>query len=315
MKAALGTIPWFVSLLLLPPLSGQEEQKTGPVLPEGTKAHRDLAYVVDGHVRQKLDVFLPPNAKSAPLVVWVHGGAWLGGDKAQCPALRLLGEGFAVASVNYRLSRHAVFPAQIEDVKAAVRWLRANADRFGYDGNCIGAWGASAGGHLVALLGTSPGAPELEAGSKGAASTRVQAVCDFFGPTDLLQMGNQSGPNSRLDHDAADSPESRLVGGPIQERRELAQKANPIRYVSADDPPFLILHGDKDDLVPLGQSRLLHEALEKAGVRSTFHVVAGAGHGFGGRDIDAMVSEFFKRHLKGEKSVPTQPAQREKSSP
>jgi dipeptidyl aminopeptidase/acylaminoacyl peptidase len=135
---------------------------------------------------------------------------------------------------------------------------------------------------------------ELEGtGGNPDVSSRVQAVIDWFGPTDFLKMGK-----NRMDHDSADSPESLLVGGPIQENREKAARANPVTYVTADDPPFLIMHGDKDDLVPPGQSELLAEALKKAGVEATLHVVAGAGHGFGGRELDAKVDAFLDRHLK-----------------
>lgn len=267
------------------------------------KAHRDLAYVTNGHGRQRLDVFLPEKGTNWPLIVWIHGGAWLGGSKENAPAMRFVGEGYAVASINYRLSQHAIFPAQILDCKAAIRWLRAHAKEFGYDRERIGVWGASAGGHLVALLGTSGEVKEFDSfGAATNASSRVQCVVDFFGPVDLTLMGKQAPPDSALDHDAPDSPESKLMGGPIQERKELARKANPITYVSADDPPFLILHGDADNVVPIGQSELLHGALTKAGVKSGYRVIKGAGHGFGKNpEVGRMVAEFFAEQLKGEK--------------
>ncbi len=215
---------------------------------------RDLAYVPGGHERQKLDLYLPTEADPngpRPLLVWVHGGAWLGGSKNPCPAARFAKEGYAVASVNYRLSQHALFPAQIQDCKAAIRWLRANAGSYGYDPNRIGVWGASAGGHLVALLGTAGDVNEFDVGPNQSVPSRVQAVCDFFGPTDFTKM---SGFWSTMKHDAPDAPESKLIGGPIQENPPKAQKANPITYVTKDDPPFLIVHGDKDPLVPHNQS-------------------------------------------------------------
>jgi dipeptidyl aminopeptidase/acylaminoacyl peptidase len=136
---------------------------------------------------------------------------------------------------------------------------------------------------------------EFDKGEHLHVSSRVQAVCDWFGPTDFLQMSKFP---SQMDHDAADSPESKLVGGAIQENKEKVASANPITYVTGDDPPFLIMHGDKDPLVPHSQSELLHAALTKAGVPSTLHVVAGAGHGLGGSEINRMVSDFFNRHLK-----------------
>lgn len=268
--------------------------RPAPRLPEGTQVLRDLAYVPNGHERQKLDLYLPAKGEKLPLIIWVHGGAWVGGSKDRCPALPLLAEGYAVASINYRLSQHAIFPAQIEDCKAAIRWLRANAAQYRLNPDRFGAWGSSAGGHLVALLGTAGDVQEFEVGGHTDVSSRVQAVCDWFGPTDMTQMSKFK---STMDHDAANSPESKLLGGPVQERRQQAARANPITFVTKDDPPFLIMHGDQDPLVPMNQSELLAAALKQAGVEHTFHVVKGAGHGFGGPEIQKMVRDFFARHL------------------
>lgn len=271
----------------------------GPPLPEGTQAYRDIAYVANGHERQKLDLFLPPGATNPlPLIIWIHGGAWRAGGKENCPALRYLERGFAVASLNYRLSQHAIFPTQIEDCKTAVRWLRLHAKEYHLDPERFAAWGASAGGHLVALLGTSGGVKEFDVGENLAVSSRVQAVVDFFGPTDFTQMSKDSLPNAPFDHDAADSPESLLVGGAIQQNKDKVAKASPLTYISKDDPPFLIMHGNKDNLVPFQQSELLRDALQKVGVPVTLKIIAGAGHGFGGREVDAQVAEFFERQLK-----------------
>ncbi|MBM3837629.1 MAG: alpha/beta hydrolase [Verrucomicrobia bacterium] len=273
---------------------------TQPALPDGARTFRDLEYVPGGHERQKLDLYLPKEGRQLPLLVWVHGGAWRAGSKDTCPALSFVREGYVVASINYRLSQHAIFPAQIEDCKAAIRWLRANAGQYGIDADRIGVWGSSAGGHLVALLGTAGDAKQFEKGEHLEWSSRVQAVCDWFGPTDFTQM-NKAG--SSMDHDAADSPESHLIGGPIQNNKEKTARANPITYVSRDDPPFLIMHGDRDPLVPMNQSELLEAALKSAGVEVTFHVVKGAGHGFGGPELTRMVREFFARHLKPRKPL------------
>jgi acetyl esterase/lipase len=259
---------------------------------------RDIEYVPGGHERQKLDLYLPKGAPAAgarPLIVWVHGGAWLTGSKEGCPAVRFTHDGYAVASINYRLSQHAIFPAQIQDCKAAIRWLRANADQHSIDPNRIGVWGPSAGGHLVALLGTAGDVNDFDVGLNAGVSSRVQAVCDFFGPTDFTKMSLFPGDEN---HDAPDSPESKLVGGPIQENKDKVQRANPITYVTKDDPPFLIVHGDKDPTVPYNQSELLRDALVKAGVSVAFHTVQGGGHG-GFRDpqVDVLVKEFFQKHL------------------
>lgn len=276
--------------------STSKAQRPQPNLPEGTKVLRDLEYVKGGHERQRLDLYLPENGgKPLPVVVWVHGGAWLAGSKAGGgPALLFVGKGYAVASINYRLSQHARFPAQIEDCKAAIRWLRASARTYHLDPDHIGVWGASAGGHLVALLGTSGDVKELE-GKDGPPdqSSRVQAVVDWFGPTDVTRMGGS--------HDGPNSPEARLLGGPVQENKDKAERANPIAYVSKDDPPFLILHGDQDATVPFNQSELLADALRKAGLDVTFQPVKGAGHGgpqFSSEENRKLVEEFFDKHLK-----------------
>jgi acetyl esterase/lipase len=293
--------PWFaLSLAAQEPAAPTNRPTTGGQLPAGAQALRNLEYLPGGHERQKLDLFLPAGTSApAPLIIWIHGGAWQAGSKENCPARRFVAQGYAVASLNYRLSQHAIFPAQIEDCKAAVRWLRAHAKDYSLDPNRFGAWGSSAGGHLVALLGTSGEVKEFEVGANPNVSSRVQAVADFFGPTDLVQMGAQSGPNSRIDHNAPDSPESKLVGGAIQEHQALAAKANPITYVSKDDPPMLLVHGDADPLVPHQQSEILFAALKKAGVEATLHLVKGGGHGNGfGPDVQELVNAFFDRHLK-----------------
>ena len=264
---------------------------------------RDLEYVPGGHERHKLDLYLPEQigqqgdaAKPLPLIIWVHGGAWQSGDKKSCPAVRFVQKGYAVASVNYRLSQHAIFPAQIEDCKAAVRWLRANARQYNLDPNRFAAWGASAGGHLVALLGTTGGIKEFDKGQNLDVSSRVQAVCDYFGPTDFLKIADFA---SKMNHAAADSPESKLIGGPILESPDACKRANPTSYVTKDDPPFLIVHGDADPLVPHNQSQIFFEALKKVGVKVKFHTVEGGGHGgFKDPAVEKMVEQFFDEHLR-----------------
>ena len=217
---------------------------------------------------------------------WIHGGAWLGGDKNQCPALFLLRDGFAVASINYRLSHHATFPAKSHSCKAAIRWLRAHADEYQLDADHFGVWGASAGGHLVALMGTAGDIEELE-GELGTTdvSSRVQAVCDFFGPSDFPNVTPSTCTEiSRLDHAAADSPEAKLIGGAISEMPDEAIAVSPVTYVTEDDPPFLIVHGDADPIVPFLQSQVLHDALVAAEVESELITIEGGGHGGFGQD-------------------------------
>ncbi len=265
---------------------------------EGKRTYLNVEYVPGGHERQKLDIYLPERGGDTgplPVVVWIHGGAWRAGSKKNCRSKVFLKDGYAAASINYRLSQHGTFPAQIEDCKTAIRYLRANAKKYNIDPERIGVWGSSAGGHLVALLGTTSDIKGFDKGANLHISSKVQAVCDFFGPTDFTKMSDFE---SRMDHDAADSPESILVGGPVQENKEACKRANPITYVSRNDPPILIVHGDKDPLVPHNQSELLYESLKKADVDVKFHTVKGGGHGFKNIQVDRMVKEFFNKHLK-----------------
>ena len=269
----------------------------------------DLEYARVGERSLRLDLYLPEGTDGPlPLLVWIHGGAWWAGTKDHPRALRLLSRGYAVASVEYRLSQESVFPAQIHDCKAAIRWLRAHAGEYGLDPARFGAWGGSAGGHLVALLGTSAGVADLE-GSLGCEehagcaehASAVQAVCDWYGPSDLLRMDDVPGS---MEHNAPDSPESQLVGAPIQSRPDLVARVNPITYITADAPPFLLMHGTDDNVVIPNQSEFLHAALVEAGVPSSLIMLGGLGHGFPGDhgrwgEIYGYVGAFFDSVLKG----------------
>jgi acetyl esterase/lipase len=232
-----------------------------------------------------------------PVVIYIHGGGWMSGDRRENRNGVLAPHGFFTISIDYRLSHQAIFPAQIEDAKTAVRWVRAHAAQYHLDPTRIGVWGHSAGAHLAALLGTSAGVAELEgAGEWAGYSSRVQAVATLAAPTDFLRMGGW--------HDDPDSPEARLVGGPIHERVDRVRMANPLTYVRSDAPPFLLLHGDDDTIVPIGQSVLLHQALRAAGCDATFVPLAGASHDFDAdepswHEARHMVLAFFKRHLCG----------------
>lgn len=263
----------------------------------------DIAYAHTDVKTLMLDLYLPDDVEGlAPLIVWIHGGGWRSGDRRTgCHAKRLVPYGYAVASVSYRLSHEATFPAQIHDCKAGLRWLRAHAQKYDLDPDHVGAWGPSAGGHLAALLGTSGGVPEME-GNLGHAeyASDVQAVCDWFGPTDFLRMDEQSGD---MNHRAPDSPESQLIGAPVLERRDLVTAASPLTYIDGNEPPFLIMHGDEDRTVIHSQSVLLYEALEEVGVEVTLYTLAGAGHGgeaFASDETIERVRRFFDQHLRSD---------------
>jgi len=309
------TLGVFAAALSAASATAQQAPATRPALPPaqplpGAKMAADLEY---GHADGKpllLDLYVPLKEVTGklPLVVWVHGGGWSAGSRRNPPALPLLKHGFAVASVEYRLSQEAKFPAQIEDCKAALRWLRANADMYHLDPDHVGVWGSSAGGHLVAMLGATGGVTELDGANKDNAdqSSKVQAVCDWFGPTDFLLMDTQFAGKGQFLHSAPESPESHLIGGPITQNPAKVAAASPMTYINAkaakgegkDLPPFLIMHGDKDPLVPYAQSEILRDALQKAGADVTLQIIPGAGHGFRGAEPTDTVVAFFEKHLK-----------------
>ncbi len=273
-------------------------------IPAGVKAERNIAYVENGHRNQVLDIYLPeqPSAKPLPLLIWIHGGAWMAGSQANPPVLYLVSKGFAVASIQYRFSKDAIWPAQSYDCKAAIRFLRANAAKYHFDPDRFAVGGDSAGGHLAAFIGTSGDVKEME-GDLGNTnvSSRVQAVLDWFGPTDLTLMAEQGGTFTVIKHNDANSPESLLMGGPVQEKKDLAKTANPLTYIDKSDPPFLIMHGDKDQLVPLGQSVILAKALIDAGVETTMKTIPGAGHEdpkFHTPESQRLIEDFLRRELK-----------------
>lgn len=266
----------------------------------------DIPYAGTDNPRQCLDLFSPSERHSEsplPVIVFVHGGAWRAGDKrsGRGRVRPFVASGhYAGVSVGYRLTGEAQWPAQIHDVKAAIRWIRANAKTQGLDPDRVGVWGTSAGGHLVAMLGTSAGVPAMDGdlGPHNKVSSAVTCVVDFFGPTDFLQMDAHRVPGSKMAHDPADSPESQLVGGAIQSHPDRVATANPMTYVTDEDPPFLIMHGDDDRLVPIHQSEIFDKALQQAGVKVTFVPIAGAGHGLRGVDTSDQVTAFFDLHLR-----------------
>jgi acetyl esterase/lipase len=269
---------------------------------EGAEVERDIEYGKAGERALKLDLVRPskPNAKRLPVVAFVHGGGWRAGDKsgavAQLAPLAATGN-YVGVSIGYRLTGEAIWPAQIHDCKAAIRWLRANADAYGIDPEKIGVWGGSAGGHLVSMLGTSGDVAKLE-GSSGSPgySSRVQCVVDFCGPSDFL-LESKEIPKMTTD---PDSPVSRLLGGPIVEKKDVAAEASPVTYVSADDPPFLVVNGTDDPLVPIGQAERLVAALKEAGVPVKFIRIEGGGHAIRGPEIIERVHAFFEKQLRGQ---------------
>jgi len=234
--------------------------------------------------KQKLDLYIPESEGPMPCLIWIHGGAWRTGSKEGLPRVvdMLLDHDYIIASIGYRLSSEAIFPAQIFDCKTAIRFLKINAGKYGIDPEKIAVAGSSAGGHLVALLGTSAGVPSLEDKSMGSGniSSRVHAVVDYFGPTDFMIMDELPGIcKDPMVHLVPDSPESLLLGCDIRQCPEKVKWANPITYITEDDPPFLILHGTDDCTVTPQSSVLLEKALKEKGVPVSLHLLPGAGHG------------------------------------
>ncbi|MEW5720699.1 MAG: alpha/beta hydrolase fold domain-containing protein, partial [Chloroflexota bacterium] len=265
-------------------------------------SYRDITYCTPDGVAQKMNLFYPKQLsdKPMPITVYIHGGGWTAGDKGSgagsADMQGLLERGFIVASLNYRLAPQYKWPAQITDVKCAIRHLRANAATYKLDPNKIGVWGGSAGGHLVAMLGTTDQSAGFDVGEYADQSSRVQAVVDLFGPADLPAM--LTGRAEIV---------GRTVFGATSRDDPVLVKASPVTYITPDDPPFLILQGDKDTTVPMEQSQILYDKLKTGDVTATLVIVKNAGHGFtpsGGAispsraELTKMIGDFFDRYLK-----------------
>lgn len=281
------------------------------------KVLQNLVYEKNPNKTLLLDLYLPEHQpdQPLPLLIYIHGGGWLSGDKEYCPAKIVVQRNYAMACITYRFSSEAIFPAQIHDVKTAVRWLRKNADKYDLDPNNFGAWGPSAGGHLSALLGTSAGVKKLESTNKNQEiSSAVQAVCAWYPPTDFTQVppAFEEPITAGIEEKYKDKQwyiyteaTHKLLGGPVSQKSELSVLANPITHIDVQDPPFLIMHGEKDRVVPISQSVLLADALSKKGVEVQLEKKPNWGHyhvSKKGESFDPVLidtaMDFFDRHLK-----------------
>ncbi|MFH1785202.1 MAG: alpha/beta hydrolase [Candidatus Micrarchaeota archaeon] len=251
-----------------------------------------------------LDIYTPVNiTEKLPLIVWIHGGAWTTGSKNDVisSAASISNGGYVVASIDYRFSQDEIFPAQIHDVKAAIRWLRANEAKYNYTTEKIGVIGSSAGGHLASLLGTSGDVEELEGNIGGnlGYSSKVQAVVDLYGPVNLVTLTGDCSGICYMDHDSPTSPESNLIGCQLSQCLDKAKAASATNYISVDDPPFLIIHGDQDGTVAPAQSENFYANLTNAGVEAKFMVAEGYDHT---RAIATAYKQeiliFFDKYLK-----------------
>jgi acetyl esterase/lipase len=303
------SLPPLVALALLAGALGvsgvaKEAESSDPA----SVQHLDVCFAKTPQRDLLLDLFLPPNPKNPPLVIYIHGGGWRAGTRKSGYPPSLASEGFAVASIEYRYSTEAIFPAQIHDCKAAIRWLRANAVKYGYNADRIGVIGISAGGHLAALLGTSAGVAELEGdlGDYRDQSSRVDAVVDLFGATDFaLRVATQP--------DKTEPPDSivhLLFGGPASKKPELVRLASSVSFISPDDPPMLVFHGDSDSQVLINQSERIVSAYKDAGLSIEFHTKPGVGHtaeAFMVGESRQRIVEFLKKHLNAAAKITAAP--------
>lgn len=268
---------------------GKRQQARGSrKVPDGVKVFQDLEYAkVDGQSLM-LDLFVPENrSPKPPLLVWIHGGGWTKGSKSQFNPifLRLTSEGYAAASIDYRLEGLNSHPKQIHDFKGAVRWLRSQSEKYGYDTTRIAVGGGSAGGHLALLLGLSSGVKELEGivGGNLDQSSQAHAIVDLYGPSELKLFAEQS---TRFGYNKTS---------------ELLKFASPLTYLDKNDPPVIIFYGDQDKVVPPSQNEVVHQRYQAAGLESSLHRIKGAGHGgpqFSDEERYKLVKEFLDRHLK-----------------
>lgn len=260
---------------------------------------RDIEYARVGAVALRLDLHLPRGPVRSPLIVWVHGGAWRAGSKKDMPLAKLVGDGYAVASVDYRLSTEAKFPAQVHDLKAAVRFLRGHGDEWKLPVKKILVAGDSAGAHLAALVGVLNGNAELEGkiGTDLKQSSDVQGILSFYGGANLTTILKQSTPHGLSVRVPA---LELLLGGQPEDVPELARLASPIFHVDKNDPPLLLLHGDQDPQMPVNQSLELRGAYEKVKAPVQLEIVHGAVHGgamFYDEERMAVVKKFLRQHF------------------
>lgn len=278
-------------------------------LPPGVRMERDLSYVENGDEAQKLDLYLPQVTpeKPLPLIVHIHGGGWMGGSKFPCPFARMVLQGYVVASVEYRFSQTAKFPAQIQDCQAAIRWLRSKRKAYHIDGDHVGVIGGSAGGHLSALVGTAGGRKRFPViGGNEDQSDRVQCVCNIFGPanfaTVMQQAENDRNVRNIFRFNTPSDPYSQLIGVDLNSDQDKTNAVSPIHHISDETPPVLILHGTHDALVPYAQSEEFAAALKARGVPVWLQTLPGSGHGgpaFSKPELSLLIQDFFGRYLSG----------------
>jgi len=260
---------------------------------------KNILYAETGSKKLLLDLYMPANKNQPFLIVWIHGGAWRSGSK-ESPPLGMLPYGYALASINYRLSEEAAFPAMVYDTKAAIRFLRANAQKYGYRSDQIIIWGSSAGGHLAALTALTNNDKEMEGnvGNHLNESSSIQVILDFFGPSNLLSILDQSTPKGLSVRIPA---LTLLFGKPVEQATDIARKASPVYQVDPTDPPLFIVHGDQDPQVPVNQSLELLAAYKKHKLPVQLEIIPGAAHGgeaYDKKELMQIMDQFLNKVLK-----------------
>jgi acetyl esterase/lipase len=317
MRNLVGLLCLLVSLTsasYLPPLAvaqDKPENKPKPKikLPPGITWEFDVPYIKDGDAAQRLDIYYPetPPREPLPLIVHIHGGGWMGGSKHPCDT-RWVADGYVLASIGYRFSQKAKFPAQIQDCQAAIRWLRANAKQYHINSDKVGVIGGSAGGHLSALVGVTGGKKLFAAiGENEEQSDAVQCVCDIFGPKNFASVIEQADKDKNVKNifkfNTPSDPYSELIGSNLSDKEKTAA-VSPITYVDQNSPPILMLHGTHDALVPYAQSEEFAEAMTKKGAPVWLQKFPGAGHGggsFSKPSVLLLLKNFFDKYLKDAK--------------
>lgn len=293
MQFATRTSCWHIPLCLACVLATSTSEAVDPTI-------ADIGYATVGEHQLSLDLYQPVSAEQpSPLVIWVHGGAWRSGSKADAPVAQLIEHGFAIASVDYRLSPVSRFPAQIHDIKAAIRFLRARAAQYKLDPARFAVAGSSAGGHLAALVGVTNDQEELEGavGEHLSESADVQAIISFYGASNLQTILSQSTPHGLQVRVPA---LQLLLGGQPEEKPTLARLASPVAHVDPGDPPLLLIHGDQDPQMPFAQSRELESVYEQHHLPVQLHVVHGGVHGGTGfyeQPMIRVVAQFLNERL------------------
>lgn len=303
MKMYIRTIHLIYFLFISISASAQVPNTIKKIFPEGTHIYNNLSYANDTIKKHLLDIYIPAKIKEKfPLVVWIHGGAWMSNDKyadmdyMKTTLRRIIEQGYAVASIDYRFSTTAVFPAQIQDCSLALDFLFKQADKYKLDTSNFALMGFSAGGHLASLMALA-GNNHVEKFYNGGEdpSYKIKAVVDFYGPSDFLAMAGNADINQTND------PISMLLGASVIKRPDLARIASPTTYIDRNDPPFLIIHGEKDDMVPNAQSRLMKSYLDLVDVKNELIIVKNAPHYgamFDSEEIRNRIFVFLDTFLK-----------------